>query len=69
MDQETRSLCQTCRHWKRQNRVMGRCAYPLPASLREIVGSAVMKRGVYQWVGLVHQCAVHSTSDSAEGEP
>ena len=68
MDCETKLPCATCAHWKRQNRVMGRCTYPLPASLHEIVGSVVMKRGVYQWVGSVHQCAAYSRH-SAEGSP
>lgn len=50
----TPSLCETCHHWKRQNSQMGHCRYPLPEVLKEIVGAAVMKKGVYAWKGQVH---------------
>lgn len=59
------SVCKDCVYWHRQNSVMGRCKYPLPDSVREMVGKGVMKGGVYQWVDAVKACVAF---EKANGE-
>jgi hypothetical protein len=62
MNESPARPCATCVHWKRQNKIMGRCTYPLPGSVRQIVGDGVMQKGVWQWIETVGRCGTYSSA-------
>lgn len=57
-DLNAESPCKNCRHWvqQRNNKLMGHCQAPLPASIREVVGRGIMERGMWMWIDSVKTC-------------
>ena len=56
--------CATCAHWKPTNRNMGHCRYPLPASIRELIGPVIAKNGHWIWVEQVLNCSTYAAQQA-----